>query len=805
MKLPLSWLNEYVSIKDIEPKKLADTLLNIGFEVEEIIYVGKDINNVLTAKILEISKHPDADKLQVCKIDAGKTETVIVTGAHNIAVGDIIPVALDGANLPGEKYIVAAPLRGIMSFGMMCSGSELGIDNNVIDGAEVDGILILPSSTPVGKDIKDILRLNDIILDISVTANRPDCQSIYGMARELGAALSREVKPLNFKYDFSSDKDDKNHSIVTIKNYELCPSYSGTIIKDVKVERSPDWIRDRLLRVGIRPINNIVDITNYVLTEVGQPLHSFDLRFVKDSSIIVRNAEANEKIVALDGKEYALTASMLVIADSEKALAIAGVMGGQYSGILPDTSSVFLEAAKFAKGGIRTTSRMLGLRSDSSARYEKGVDWWCLKAGRERALSLICELKAGKISKDNCCDEAHHSASKTIKTSADQICDLLGIDISKKAIVNILQSLQFGVEEKDGKLKVNVPPFREDIDNYTDLAEEVIRFYGYDNIKSTLLKTASTTVGGLSQRQIRINELKNFVCGLGSYEITTYSFINNKINDKLCIPKNHTMRDVISVLNPLSEEYAVMRTQLAGNMLSTVYLNLNRKNKDFRLFEIGKTYIPKSLPLKELPSENETLCIAFVGKDENFYTIKAAVVEIMSKFLSKSYELDFSAKCYLHPGISADIFVKGYAPDGKKVIGSFGKVHPSVAKNFEINDDVFIAEIDLEGILTDDLPKIKFSPLPKFPAVDRDLAVIVKEETPVGKIVETVAEASELCSGIEIFDIYRGAQVEQGYKSVAFSFKLQSPIKTLTEEEIQQAVENILKDLEVKANAKLRF
>ncbi|MDE6397724.1 MAG: phenylalanine--tRNA ligase subunit beta, partial [Clostridiales bacterium] len=462
MKLPIGWLNEFVSTEGITPEELADKLVNIGFEVEEIIRLGEDMQNVVTGKILDIKKHIDADKLQVCMIDVGNEITTIVTGAQNIRQGDTVPVALDGALLPGGKEIHAAPLRGVMSYGMMCSGKELGVDESVIAGAETDGILILPEIAP-GTDMKDVLRLNETVLDISVTANRPDCQSVYGMAREVAAALGKKCKPLPVKY--KSVPTDKKPT-VQIRD-EDCGCYTCRVIENVHIAPSPEWMRDRLRYVGVRSINNVVDITNYVLFEVGQPLHAFDTAFVKDLGIVVRKATNGEKITALDDKDYTLTDRMTVIADSEKPLAIAGVMGGQYSGINADTKSVLLEAARFAKGSVRATSRALGLRSDSSARYEKGVDAMSVDMGRERALTLFSQLKAGTVTDAFAQDAVANTKAKIIRTTTRKICDLLGIEIKQSVIAKILKSLWFGVEADGDNLTVEVPLFREDVDNYT--------------------------------------------------------------------------------------------------------------------------------------------------------------------------------------------------------------------------------------------------------------------------------------------------------------------------------------------------
>lgn len=794
MKLPLGWLKDFVNI-DASADELSAKLLGIGFEVEEIIYTGSNIENVVVGKIIDIKKHFSADKLQICTVDVGKEITTIVTAATNISVGDKIPVALNDSILPTGKHIVASELRGVMSYGMFCSGAELMIDNSVIDGAEVDGILILPADTEIGADIKDVLGLNEYILDISVPANRSDCQSIYGMAREIGALYGKRVKKPALKYKIY-EADDAVLPTASIQDKDVCTLYSGTLIKDVKIERSPKWMRDRLRHVGIRAINNIVDITNYVLMEVGQPLHAFDTRYI-DEKIIVRRAFSGEKIVALDGKEYELNPDMLVIADKSKAVAIAGVMGGEYSGINSGTTCVFLEAARFNKECVRCTSRALGLRSDSSARYEKGVDWTSVELGRERALNLFHQLKAGKVTSLKTEDGVEAPKVKVIKTTSDKINDLFGIEIKQSVMTKILKSLEFDVKTEGSIITCTVPLFREDIDNYTDLAEEIIRFYGYDSLKSDFIKDARPTEGGLSVRQKNINEIKGKMVALGAYECCTYSFISAKQYDKLRYVNDARERKAIKLLNPLSDEFSVMRTQLVGSMLNVVNTNLSRKNGDFRLFEIAKLYFPEKLPLEKLPEEHDALCIAYSGKSESYYTLKAAVEEIFGKYS----ELRFvrSSAPFLHPGISADIILNG------QTIGAFGKIHPVVAESFDVHEDVYIAQIDLSEFIGKTKPVVQFTPIPKFPVVDRDLAVIVDEKYTVGELIERIMIAGgKMCHDVSLFDVYTGEQIKKGYKSVAFNIKLKSDERTLVDSEIQDCMNGILKALQEKFGAELR-
>lgn len=789
------WLNDFVQVDDIAPETLADKLVNIGFEVEEIIYTGDGIENVLTGKILDIKKHPDADRLSVCLVDVGCEITTIVTAATNIAVHNIVPVARDGAHLPTGKIIHTGDLRGVTSYGMFCSGGELKIDDSVIAGAEVDGILILPPETAVGQDIKDVLGLNDYVLDVSVTANRPDCQSVFGIAREVGAVLKRKVKAPNIKY--KTIESDVKIPAVTIES-PLCSRYEGRLIVDVKVEPSPKWMCDRLRLAGIRPINNLVDITNFVLLEVGQPLHAFDLRFI-DGDIHVRKASSEESIVALDGNRYALNRDMLVIADDRKPLAIAGVMGGEYSGIMPDTNTVFLEAAQFDRGSVRTTSRKLGLRSDSSARYEKGVDWHSIDFGRERALTLIAQLKAGKIVNVERHDGIPAPEKTVIRTSAKAIGTLLGIDIPTAQVVKILRALSFAVEETGETLTVTVPEFRTDVDSYADLAEEVIRYYGYDSIESTFMATAKPTVGGYDEKQENIETLKDLLCGYGAYEIMTYGFINRKQTDMLQIPLDSPLRQEIAILNPLSEEYGVMRTQLVGSMLKVVYTNTNRKNDSFRLFEIARTFRPKSLPLKELPNEPQTLCIALTGKDESFYALQEIVYDVLRTF-GVEFKIDYSKQPWLHPGISADMYYDGV------MLGSFGKIHPKVADAFGIHVDTYVAELGLESFIGKRIATKIYKPLPKFPSVNRDLAVLIADVVPVGQIIESIRQvAGALCESVELFDIYKGEQIASDKKSVAFSLSFRSAERTLNDAEVQKVMDAIIAALRDKYDAQLRI
>ena len=787
MKLPISWLNEYVDVSEVSVKELCDALVGAGFEVEEVIKYSSDISGVVTGKILSINKHENADKLKVCNVDIGDKTLVIVTGADNVNVGDVVPVALDGALL-GNKVIKSAPLRGVMSYGMMCSGAELKTDDAFIDGASVNGILLLDKNLPLGKDVIKLLNLDETVLDVAITANRADCHSILGLAREVSAALNIPMKSPSFDYNYISS-DIKIPSVkVTSPD---CSAYTGALITNIKIEPSPKWMQRRLFMCGVRPINNVVDITNYVLMEIGQPLHAFDLRFIQ-GSVVVRRANCGEEIVALNGENYKLDDTMTVICDETKPLAIAGVMGGEGSGINDDTANVFLESARFLRGSVRATSRKLGLRSDSSARFERGVDYYSVEAGRKRALSLFSLLCAGTPVVET---ELDNIPKKVISTTQKQINSILGISVPVKKSVEILTNLGFDVANSGDKLTITVPSFREDIDNFTDIAEEVIRFYGCDKLKETMMTSAAVTIGGLSEKQKRINAVKQIALSLGCYEILTYSFTDRKVFDKLLLSESDSRRNAIAIRNPITEDLSIMKTELVSGMVSVISTNVQRKNGNFMLMELAKVY-NGNLPLTELPKENSVLCVG--GVDCDFYDIKAVFTTVLRSF-DVQYTIERSKEPYLHPGISADLIVDGEA------IASFGKLHPSVMKNFGIkNGEIFVGSLNVERLLCDKTVPHRYSPLPKFPPVERDLALVVNDDVQVGDIIQAIEQADSMIREVRLFDVYKGEQIQKGYKSVAIKFKIVSYDKTLVDNEIVQIISNVINTLAKRFNAKVR-
>ena len=606
MKAPISWLQDFVKI-DIPAEALADKLVHAGFEVEEIIREADAIKNVVTGRVLAMERHPNSDHLWICQINVKTATLQIVTGAQNVQVGDIVPVALDGAVLPDGKRIFNGELRGVKSLGMLCSGSELGLTDADYEGADVDGILILKPDTKVGVDINEILGRTDVILDVSVTANRPDCNSIWGIAREVGAVLHKTVKAPVTSYTATPERIF-NLLDVQVADAELCPRYMAKAVKNIKICESPKIIKDRLRAVGIKPINNIVDITNYILIELGQPMHAFDYEKIAGHRIVVRRAEEGETITTLDNTTHNLDNDVLVIADAEKPLAVAGIMGGLDSGISDDTHTIIFESAKFARDNVRRTSRKLNLKSDSSARFEKGIDFLSQAIAIDRALTLIQTNGWGTIISGTIDTNMNAVKPRTLTVPYKKINNILGIKVPTEKMVEILNSLQIKTVVKGKRLECQIPAYREDIEGANDLAEEIIRLYGYNKIKSTLFADASKqTMGGRDAFRTKEDLLKRILTAKGANEIITYSFISPKTFDILRLPKNDALRNAIPILNPLGEDVSIMRTTLVGSMLSIIGSNFSKNNKDGIFFETSKVFAPKALPLKDFPVETETL------------------------------------------------------------------------------------------------------------------------------------------------------------------------------------------------------
>lgn len=775
MLIPLKWLKEYVDI-DITPSELAEKLVSCGFEIEGMKDLSAGIKNVAVGRIISLEKHLNADKLQVCKIDTGKYGVLqIVTGAHNIAVGDLVPVAMDGAVLPTGKVIKTGDLRGVTSYGMLCSGGELNLTESDYEGASVNGIMILKEGTP-GEDINILLGNDEIVLDVGITANRTDANSVYGIAREVAAATGKALRPLKLTY-----KENRQHisSYLSLENnaQDLCPRYIAKVVKEIKLEKSPKLIRDRLRAVGVRPINNIVDITNYVLFEVGQPMHAFDINAVKGAKIVVRRAAEGEKITALDGKKYTLTNKNLVIANEKEAMAVAGVMGGEYCSVLPDTSAIVFESARFARDNVRRTTKSINLRSDSSARFEKGVDFYSQRIGMDRALTLIDQYGYGQIVGGEIDSFPVKPEKKVISFTAASIERILGIAVPEKDILRILNGLTLETSVNNGVFSTVIPGYREDMVGINDIAEEIIRMYGYNNITPTLIKYGKMVAGGKSEKQKMVDKLKASLTAQGAYEIITYSFTTPKAFDMLGLPSDSPLRNAIRLDNPLGEDFSVMRTSLTHGMLKVLATNTMRGNKSGRFFEIAKTYLPKALPLTEYPVEENQLIIGSI--DDDFYSFKAIIEELFDIFRIEVAYTRGNAP-YLHPTRTAEIKDKNGV-----TIGLFGEVSDQTAERYGIDRRVYIAEMDAEYIVANAKLFNGFIVVSKYPAVERDLAVVAINSLEAEEILSAAKKAcgAELISAT-IFDIYTGGQIPSGYKSVALKLLFQSTERTLTDTEI---------------------
>ena len=797
MVVPFSWLKDYVDI-DISAEELQEKLFSCGFEVESLTYLGKDVTNVVTGRITKTEKHPDADRLTVCTVDCGAHGVKqICTAATNVFEGAIVPCALDGATVlheGGIQKIKTGKLRGVVSEGMFCSGEELGITDDYYEGAEVYGILILDEDTPVGVDIRPVVGIDDYLFDIAVTANRPDCQSVFGMAREVAAILKKPLKmPAT---DYTAAETDVCIP-VTVEEPALCPRYVGHYVADVKIGTSPRWMRRRLALCGLRSVSDVVDITNFVLLELGQPMHAFDRDYLAGGRIVVRRARAGEKIVTLDEKEFTLTPENLLICDGEKGVALAGIMGGLNSEIKPDTKAVFFEAAKFARDSVRKTSRALGQRSDSSARFEKGVDAYTCAFAMDRALHLVQELGCGTPTRYRADANAESLEPKTIETTYRKIDDLLGIGVPHDEMRAILERLGFGVTEKEGGMSVTVPLWRDDVDGYPDLAEEIIRSYGYEHIVPTFLAAATVTRGGLTEAQKQEAKCKSVLAGEGYMEACNYSFYSPKDLDLLRLPADAPERGAIRILNPIGEDLSVMRTILAPSMIANVVRNVRRGNDGGRLFELANVYLPKELPLKELPDERKHLVLALWGEGD-FFDIKGAIEALAEAFgLKLSFER--GEKPFLHPGITAVVKL------GEKEVGWLGELHPAIAAELALEKRVCLAELDYAAMERKFARDIVYKSVPKFPAAVRDLAVVVGEDVTCAQMTECILRSCKAAKKAELFDVFRGPRLGVGKKSMAFHITfVPEGDKPLTPENVDAFFKKIVAALGKNCNAELR-
>ena len=808
MNLSMKWLADYVKV-DVPIKDYCHALTMSGSKVECYEEEGKSISKVVVGKILSKAQHENADALFVCQVDIGADAPVqIVTNAKNVKEGDLVPVALDGAVLP-EGKIKKCKMRGVESFGMFCGLDTLGLTAHDFPYADPEGVFVIEEDCELGQDIHSAIGLDDTSVEFEITSNRPDCLSVIGLARETAATYNL---PLNIKApEYKGVDGDVNELLkVDIINTEKCKRYCAGIVKNVKIGPSPRWMRERLRASGVRPINNFVDITNYVMLEYGQPMHAFDLRYVEGSHINVRNAKNGEKIMTLDGVERTLTEDMLVIADEKKPVAVAGVMGGEYSGIMDDTTTVVFESAYFEPTQVRRTSKVLKLKSDASARYEKGVDPLISMTCLKRAFELVELLGAGELLDTVIdCDHTDHKPSE-VEFSPEWINNFLGTDISEADMKEYLGRLDFTFEGG----KVVAPSFRIDIECKADIAEEVARIYGYNNIPSTDFRGVARAE--FTEEQKFIRTLRNAAVALGGYEIATYSFVSPKYFDKIKLPQDSKLRNAIKIVNPLGEDTSVMRTSIIPSVLDVLSFNYNNRNEKACLFEISKEYLPASeeKPFingnilansgKEkhrysysLPDEPQRLTVGMYGGEADFYALKGMIEQLLGEMKIDGYEYiravdsdAFDEKFAFHPGRSAVIMRDG------KALGILGEIHPEVQEKYGIGVKTYVAKLNIPELMESAAGKITYQPLPKFPATTRDLSVICDDEIPVAELEKAIKGAvGKILEKVTLFDVYKGKQIEDGKKSVSYSISMRSHDGTLTDEQADGAMKRVLKAL----------
>lgn len=791
MKVPYNWLKDYVDI-NVSPKELGDKLTLTGSQLEELVVQGDVIQNVVTCKINKIEKHPDAEKLSICQVDIGTEEIQIVTAATNMKEQDIVPVALHGSTLADGSKIKKGKLRGEVSNGMFCSEEELGIAGD----EPVHGLMILPADTKIGADIKEVLGLNKAILDFEITSNRPDCLSMVGMARETAAALRTTYKMPNLDYEAKCSKNISDELTVEVKD-SLCNRYIARGIKNVKVQPSPGWMQERLLEAGIRPINNIVDITNFVMLEIGEPMHAFDKREITTNKIVVERAKDKEKFTTLDEVERELDDSMLCIKEGGNTIGLAGIMGGLNSEIKEDTTEVVFECANFDGTNIRVNSKKLNLRTEASSRFEKDIDPNLAEIAINRACSLICELNAGEVMEGTIDVYNNKKEASTVTVGSNWVNNFLGTDLSKEEMKRCLDSVDLFTEINGENLVVTASTFRVDIAIREDIAEEIARIYGYEKIPTTIFKV-STEREPRYRKGMLDNRVVLLATGSGLNQSISYSFVSPKVFDKINLPEDSELRKVVKIKNPLGEDYSVMRTSTLPSIMESLGRNYSRNNSYVRLFEMGKVYIPNEDETK-LPIEKNTLTIGMYG-DCDYLELKGVVENITEGLGIKNvkYERESENVSY-HPGKTAKIVV------ARNNAGTLGEVHLDVCENYGLDVPCFVAELDLDVLYENaDMDK-KYKALPKFPAVTRDIALLVDDSLLVQEIDETIKKAGgNLVEKVELFDIYKGKQIPEGKKSIAYAIWYRDESKTLTDKDVNKVHEKILKSLEYKLGATLR-
>ena len=798
MNTSLSWIKAYVPELEVTAQEFTDAMTLSGSKVEGFTKMDADLEKIVIGQIDKIEKHPDADKLIICQVDIGEESPIqIVTGAPNVKEGDKVPVVLDGGRVagghdgkmtPGGIRIKKGKLRGIESNGMMCSIEELGSTRDMYPEAPEYGIYIFPETAEVGADAIEVLGLHDVEFEFEITSNRVDCYSTLGLARETAATFHKEFKAPEVHVK-GCGGDVNDYIKVEVQDHDLCSRYCARVVKNIRLAPSPEWMQRRLASVGIRPINNVVDITNYVMEEYGQPMHAYDLDKIADKKIVVRRAAHDEKFVTLDGQERTLDENVLMICDGEKAVGMAGIMGGENSMITDDVKTMLFEAACFDGTNIRLSSKRVGLRTDASGKFEKGLDPNNAQAAIDRACQLIEELDAGDVV--NGTVDVYPVKREPVRNpfEPDRINALLGTDISKEQMLEYYKPIELEYDEKTNEIVA--PTFRQDLFRTADLAEEVARFFGYDNIPTTLPRGEATT--GKLPFYLRIEAVARDIaefCGFS--QGMTYSFESPKVFDKLLLPEDARERQAIVISNPLGEDFSIMRTTSLNGMLTSLATNYNRRNKNVRLYEMGNIYLPKSLPLTELPDERMQFTLGMYG-DGDFFSMKGIVEEFLDKIgmhLKETYDPN-AGKSFLHPGRQANIIYDG------TVIGYLGEVHPTVAATYGIGERAYVAVLDMPSIVPMATFDRKYEGIAKFPAVTRDISMVVPKNVLVGQIEEVIAvRGGQILENYELFDIYEGSQIKGGYKSVAYSLTFRAKDRTLTDTEISASMKKILNGLE---------
>lgn len=814
MKASLQWMNEYVPLDLNRPsQELADELTQAGIPVEEVLSMDPGLKKIYTGKIVEITKHPDADKLQVCQVqclseDGEEITKQIVTAATNVAVGQIVPVAYHKSRLADGTEIKKGKLRGVVSEGMFCSVAEFGISSDLVRPEEAQGIYIFPEGTPIGLDIKEALMLDDTVYEFELTANRADCFSMVGLSREFGIMTNQKALfPVIMVNENGESIEGK--ASVAIEAHDLCTRFTSRLVTNVTIEPSPLWMQNRLRNSGIRPINNVVDVTNYVMLELGQPMHAYDYDCVADHTLIARRAKAGETLTTLDGNERELNESMLIIADTKGPIGVAGVMGGLTSEVTDKTTNVLFEAAVFNGPSIRRTSKALGMRSEASGRFERGVNHKYTAYAIDRAAQLLqqicpsCKVSVGVIDV-----YPEPVEQRTVTFTAEQINDYLGTSIEKDRMVDILTKLEFGITESGDTIEALVPTWRDDVTVMPDIAEEVARIVSYDNIAPTI-PVAILSSGGMTPKKALTKEVTHYLAHAGLSQIITFSFMHKDGLTNMMLPEGDSRYTAIPILNPISEEFPYMRTTLVPAVIEAAKRNIAQQNKDLWLFETANVYEPKALPLTEVPHERPMACGIMMGKvteaewnqaqrDTDFYDVKGVVDGLLAKLGLTQYDIQPSSESYYHPGVSAHYTVNGVT------IANYGELHPQVVKNFDLSGKVYMFEIDLEAVLSIIVPPFRYQSFSKFPGTSRDLAIVAPVSVTSGDIVALIKEhGGEYLESVSIFDVYEGEHIEAGYRSLAYNLQFRSMEGTLNDEDIDGAIQAIIDALATK-NCKLR-